>query len=141
MKKTGKKGYIIIAGSFILVVAFTAVFLFLSSKEPSIVVEKGKVEISGSYGETIPTDSIRDVSLVDNVPAISYRANGLGLGKIKKGNFKTKDGHFVKLFLQESKGPFIKIIHNGGQSYYINFKDSDKTNHCYRIIRDALSIQ
>jgi hypothetical protein len=139
MKKTTKKCSIIIAGFFILCGVSIAAFLFLSSKEPSIIVEKGKVEISGLYGETIPTDSIRDVSLAENVPAISYRANGLGLGKIKKGYFKTKEGHFVKLFLQESEGPSIKIIHNDGQSYYINFKDSDKTNHYYRIIRDALS--
>lgn len=134
-----KKSNMIIISISILFILSIIVFLCLSSKEPSIIVEKNNVKISGLYGESIPIENITNISITENIPTIIFRSNGLGLGEIKKGYFETKEGYSIKLFLQKSKGPFIKIINNKGLYYFINFKDSNKTDSSYKIIKNALN--
>jgi hypothetical protein len=134
--KLGKVSIIIAGASILFVLSITA-FLVLSAREPSLIIENDLVKISGLYGESIPTEDIREVSLTEERLVIAYRSNGLGLGEIKKGHFVTNEGHPIKLFLQRSKGPFIQIINNEGLNYYINFKDSIKTKSNYQIIKKS----
>ena len=134
-----KKSNMIIIILSILFTLSIITFLCISSKEPSISFENNNIKISGLYGETIPVETIREISLTENLPTIIYRSNGLSLGEINKGYFKTKESGSVKLFLQKSKGPFIHITNNKGKHYYINFKDSSKTNDSYLLLKNALN--
>lgn len=68
-----KKSNMIIISISILFILSIIVFLCLSSKELSIIVEKNNVKTSGLYGESIPTK---------NIPTVIFRSNGLGLDEI-----------------------------------------------------------
>jgi hypothetical protein len=76
-------------------------------------VGKGAITLTGSYGEELRTSDIESIALVDQLPAIALKANGFGVGSIRKGYFRTSDGVTVKLIL------------NGIQSSYVLLTKSD----------------
>lgn len=134
-----KKSNTIIIASTVIFTLLIVVFLFLSSQEPSVLIENNNVKITGLYGESIPIDNIEEFSLSESIPSIIFRSNGLGLGKIKKGYFKAEGLGTVKLFLQNSKKPYIHLIDKTGNHYFINMKEPDKTSDTYSFIRKKLN--
>ncbi|OAV75268.1 hypothetical protein Barb7_01124 [Bacteroidales bacterium Barb7] len=111
------------------------VFLFVSSKEPSIHIEHGNINITGLYGETVPIKEIKHIQILDTIPEIRLRTNGFAFGSIRKGHFLVEGLGNVKLFLSSSSAPYIEIQTLSDQYIIVNFKNADKTINIYNEIK------
>ena len=129
-----------------LVILFTVIFILLMAgfflyapKEPDISVQNEEFNISGFYGITIPVKDIKSIVLSDTMPKILIRTNGLGLGSIKKGNFKLENEGICKLYLQDHDSPYIKITYSNHKLIYLNFKDKDKTTMIFNELLNKIT--
>lgn len=85
-----------------------------------------EIVIDGMYGEVIPAENIRFISLVDSLPRIKYRKNGFSVGEINKGYYKLKDDSTIKLLLDSKQKPVIFIdLVEGSDIYYSSKSDSN----------------
>lgn len=126
--------YIFLAGILVFIMGS-----FLDGlKETEIKFHPDSIEFTGQYGEEIPLDSIREINRVTQLPEIRLRSNGLAMGNIKKGLFKTKGGEKVKLFVSGSEdNAIIEIIKNDGQKIYFSGK-TPSINQTYQQLNEAL---
>ena len=119
----------------VISVAFVGVILFFSNRPTTFDVTKESFTINGSYGDTFAYSEIEQLELVETLPEIGVRTNGSALGSVLKGNFKFKNGEQVKLFVDKSVPPFIKMEVDG-KLYYFNETDSAKTKALYEQIKE-----
>lgn len=91
----------------ITVVAFGSIFKVAQPAE--IEVADGKVIISGSYGVEIPLSEITKVEVVDHIPRVIIRTNGLGMGRYSKGHFRLEEYGRSLLFLHSGKAPYMVL--------------------------------
>lgn len=115
---------------------FVIGLMMFGFKNDPLIVHKDKIELKGSYGETLSKEDITDVQLVEKLPKITMRTNGFALGKINKGYFRTKDGETVKLILNSDKKPYIQITKNNGKKIF--FSSKDKSNE--RLFEDIKNL-
>lgn len=120
------------AGKIILIVVMIIILLInipifsMAYKTTNVEFTKDSLRIIGTYGRTIPKENINEIRLVDNIPEIKMRTNGIGLGKIQKGNFKLDGISKGVLFLENDNGPYIQISTNV-YTVFINYTDDTKT--------------
>jgi len=79
-------------------------------------LEEG-LQIHGMYGEVFEWDSIEDVILMEELPAIVMRTNGSALGSNLKGYFRTKEFGSVKLFVSFFRIAGVRRLNLNGRSY------------------------
>lgn len=89
------------------------------------------VKFTGKYGTEVKLSEIESVTLIDKMPVIKARTNGLGLGPIRKGVFSIEDLGRCRLLLHAEKGPFVKISTKDQGIIFVNFKDQAKTEFVY----------
>ena len=80
--------------------------------------------IEGLYAKEIPIASITQVDSNATVPDIEMRTNGMSLGEINVGHFKTEEGQDVLLYLHSDDTNVTHIKTKNNEDIYINFKDS-----------------
>lgn len=115
-----------LAISMLLFSLFIVVVLFRAGqKETQIIFHEKEIQITGIYGESIKNTDLEYVELVQDLPNIKLRVNGFSLSTIKKGVFKTSKNKKVKLFIQNSNGPYIKISKKQDKELYFNSKNED----------------
>jgi hypothetical protein len=131
----GRRRQIITLTILAVIVVATTCSVLWGAQEPEVSISSDKVTISGAYGFAIATQDIETVQLAEDMPAILLRTNGLGLGDINKGNFKLEGIGGCKLFLQQRKPPYIRIVYSGGKVMYLNFKSKDKTIEVYERLK------
>lgn len=117
---------------------FFFVFFGIASHESSVGIEKGKITLSGLYGESLPVASISQVFLADTLPHIGMRMNGISLGRINKGYFYSKSlRQNVKILLHSDSPPYVYLI--TPDNYIIfNLKDKNKTIGAYRRLKEKI---
>ena len=93
------------------------------TKENEVLVKAKSIEISGSYGEEINKNDIKSIELVNELPAMSVRTNGVALETIKKGYFKTEKGEEVKLLINSVDKPIILITKKNNYKIYYSAKE------------------
>lgn len=74
------------------IVIVLIIIIIFAMRQPTITVDTGGVEISGFYGKEYSIDKIISVELLDEMPNIGIRTNGMSIGPIKRGYFKV-DGY------------------------------------------------
>lgn len=131
------KGWKIIASFITAILVGVFVLIGYSIQEPEVSVEGSSLKISGFYGETIPLDKIRAVSMMDSMPQIGFKTNGFGLGEVRKGYFKIAGMGTVKLILTTETKPLVRIDLDGNVLIF-NTDDSTKTKRIYQTIRQAV---
>ena len=73
------------------------------------------------------TDSdIETLELRETVPRIGTKTNGMNMGPILKGHFKTDMGK-ARLFLCSESGPVIIIQQKEDETVMINFSEPEET--------------
>lgn len=97
----------------------------------SVRLEDDTLHISGVYGEHIPCCEMRSVSLEDSLPTIAFRSNGLAVGNVRRGYFRTTDGRTVKLFLSSDGAPYLHVQTFEGENIYINAAAPDELRELY----------
>ncbi|MBR4156494.1 MAG: hypothetical protein IKU01_07315 [Bacteroidales bacterium] len=98
--------------SILMTIAFTAVLfgpLFFMNYDSEIIVTDNAIEIKGEYAMTIPFSDIDTVLLIEELPSIKLRTNGISTGKVDIGNFKMSDGDKCRLYINKDVPSFIEI--------------------------------
>lgn len=121
-KKLSKVGTVLL----IFVLIFVIGLFFLGFKNDPLIIHQDKIQLKGSYGETLHKDDITNIELVEQLPHITMKTNGFALGHINKGYFKIKGGETVKLLLNSDKKPCIKITKKDGKKIF--FSSKNKSN-------------
>ncbi|WP_157868411.1 PH domain-containing protein [Flavobacterium indicum] len=123
---------------FVVFIAIVAMFYY-SLQDNQIEINDNLVRIKGDYGIDIRTNEIKSIELVNELPEISIKTNGFALQTIRKGNFKTKNGENVNLFINSVEQPIIYITTNTNQKIYYSSKEKSKnlrpTNKCNKKIK------
>jgi hypothetical protein len=99
------------------------------------------VKFTGDYGTEIKVSDIASISLIDKMPSIKARTNGLGLGTIRKGFFTVEDQGKCRLFLHSYQGPFVKISTIDQETIFVNFKKRKKTELIYTALQAVEKIE
>jgi|GEM_PF-352397 len=107
---------------------------------PAFNLESEQFTISGAYGVSIKYDDIEELNLAAEIPSLSMRTNGLGLGPILKGHFQLEDQSKALLFLRSASGAVIIIKrHTKPEIIMINYKDATETRSLYHSLNKKLN--
>ena len=102
----------------LVIISGISIQLYSSLQDSKLIFNDNKLEIKGMYGLTLSKADIAKIELVPELPPISYKSNGFAAGDFAKGNFKTKDGRTIKLFVNKRINPFLSITTKTDQIYY-----------------------
>ena len=72
------------------------------------------VVIHGMYGERLAKADIEEIAFLLELPDIAYRKNGVVLGHLKKGYFRTREGAQVKLLIDTQTSGFVQFTPKEG---------------------------
>ena len=127
-----KKQSIISIALFIL----TIIFLTQCVSAPKISITDEEIRISGWYGERVRADDVKEIKLLNQMPRIQMRTNGIGLGNIQRGYFRLENIGRAKLFLESRNAPFILIEKNNGRKIFLNRSNREQTENYYQKLRE-----
>lgn len=96
----------------------------ITGNDNNTVIRNDTLFIEGLYAKEIPIASITQVDGNAMVPDIKMRTNGMSLGEINVGHFKTEEGQDVLLYLHSDDTNVTHIKTKNNEDIYINFKDS-----------------
>ena len=133
---TGKFN-ILAAVLLLLSVILPIAFIAPAYIESSVIVDDRQIRITGIYGERIPIEQLNQVFLADTLPAITLRTNGIAIGSIRKGYFRSSSlQRNVKLLLHSRSAPFLYIIYGENDKHVIlNFRNPEKTLEVYEQLK------
>ena len=126
----------------VFIAALIAYPIFFANYGNEIIVDDNKIEIKGDYSMDIPFDDIDTVLLVESLPDITLRTNGISTNKVNIGNFKMADGNKCRLYVNNSTPMFVEIrcqqsTDNGQRSLiFINKKTVEETKMLFNEISD-----
>ena len=118
-----------------------ALFMNYNSK---VLVGNDVIEIKGEYAMEIPVADIDTVLLVEKLPSIKTRANGISTRKVNIGIFKMSDGNKCRLYINKDVPLFVEIkcqqtTDNGQQTLvFINRKTVEETKALYDEIFNSI---
>ena len=118
-----------------------ALFMNYNSK---VLVGNDVIEIKGEYAMTIPVSDVDTVLLVEKLPSIKTRANGISTRKVNIGIFKMSDGNKCRLYINKDVPLFVEIkcqqtTDNGQQTLvFINRKTVEDTKTLYDEIFNSI---
>lgn len=113
-----------------------ALFMNYNSK---VHIGNDVIEIKGEYAMEIPVSDIDTVLLVEKLPSIRTRANGISTRKVNIGIFKMSDGNKCRLYINKDVDAFVEIrlVAQGSQPQdliFINRKTVEDTKALYEEI-------
>ena len=89
-----------------LAIGFIAVFFVVTgammliwTKPEDINIDNGSLCIPGNYATEVRLNDIRMIELLDSLPEITARTNGIGLGNINKGHFRLEGVGACRLYV------------------------------------------
>lgn len=134
------KSSIILTGITILIVLF-AIGTILYSAQPNKMEVDGnnRFVISGSYSISLPAADIREVKLLDQMPPVERRTNGLGLGSIRKGHFHSSELGDCRLYLESDNPPFLLIESTGEVPVLLNRKTKEEVELLYNELNRTIA--
>lgn len=113
------------------------IMLWSWSRPVRVTVTESEVEISGPYGLTVNRGSIRSVQLLDTLPEIEVRTNGIGMGNIQKGHFRIEGFGACRLYVDLKYPPFVLLGLDTGDIVIFNTDDPAETESLYRVCLDG----
>ncbi|MBQ5856693.1 MAG: hypothetical protein IIW55_05215 [Bacteroidales bacterium] len=128
---------VIVIAVFFVVLLTPTLFMNYSNE---VVVGNDVIEIKGEYAMTIPVSEIDTVLLIEELPSIRTRANGISTRKVNIGKFKMSDGEKANLYINKNVDMFIEIKLNAHGSQhkadliFINRKTVEETKALYEEI-------
>ena len=120
----------------VFIVALIAYPIFFANYGNEIIVDDNKIEIKGDYSMDIPFDDIDTVLLIESLPNIKLRTNGISTNKVNIGKFKMADGNKCRLYINKSTPLFVEIRLDAKDSpseslVFINRKTVEETKQLY----------
>ena len=135
--------------SVLMTIAFVALLMgpvFFMNYNNEIVVSDKAIEIKGEYAMNIPFSDIDTVLLVEELPSIKLRTNGISTRKVNIGKFKMSDGNKCRLYVNKDVPLFIEIkcqkANDESQKslIFINRKTVDETKTLFEEINSIRNI-
>ena len=108
------------------VVAISVLTIAYGMNPATIKIKEDKLIFTGMYGTSRTLEEITGICLIDSLPDIGLRLNGLSIGGISKGWFKLKDGGNCLLLLSSHSKPYIMFKENTGKEIFFNSKNSEQ---------------
>ena len=117
----------------VLVVVIVGLFIYLGYKEPVVEINSNALKLKGVYGVNLMFSEIAEADTIswNEVPEIAIRSNGISLGEVQRGYFKTTDNEKVHLSIHSGVNPVIRIVEQDGSVYYINRKNAEETRQIF----------
>jgi hypothetical protein len=125
--------------TFLMIIGSIGLMIFIVARTPSYKITKEYFVVSGIYGVDIKTSEIDTVTLMNHIPEIILRTNGLDIGQIKKGYFNIEGLGKCKLLLSSHTSPFIFIKTINDEVILINLKTPQTTEKLYFEIESKLN--
>ena len=119
----------------VLTIAVIAAFIAYGMNPATIKIKEDKLIFTGMYGTSRTLEEITGICLIDSLPDIGLRLNGLSIGGISKGWFKLKDGGNCLLLLSSHSKPYIMFKENTGKEIFFNSKNSEITEALYKELK------
>jgi len=120
---------VLIAG-LILVAGLGIYSLIGGSRSLTVEVDDSTVTIKGMYGLTINRSEITRVLLLETLPKIRSRTNGMALGSFLKGHFTMDTYGSVRLYIEAQRPPFV-LIEWSGKPVIFNLNTAEETRALY----------
>lgn len=124
--KKRKRSYTISTILFVAVIGSLIALTVSSYQGYELIVKKDSFEITGMYGDDWAIKDIQRIELMEEMPEVTLKTNGVGLPTLSKGHFKVKDYGSSLLFIQKASSPYI-YIELGKKKIFINDKEPAKT--------------
>jgi len=134
-KPTNSKTAIAALVVSLLVVILVFGMIFWIAQPADFILGENELRITGAYGTVIPYSDIEKLELSETIPKLDKRTNGLSLGPIQKGHFRTKEMGDALLFVRSSSGPVILIQRKEQKVVMINFAEPEKTKRLYQQLK------
>jgi len=124
----------------ILSIMFIATFLSSCRADVAkISITDNEVRISGySHSVRINVEDVKEIKLLDRMPRIVIRTNGIAVGGTRIGRFNLENTGRAKLFLHSREAPFILIERNNERPVFLNYQEEGKTEKYYQKLREWL---
>ncbi|QED46696.1 DUF3784 domain-containing protein [Cytobacillus dafuensis] len=130
-----KRSYMISISLFIAVVGSITALTLYSYQGYQLIVKEEQFEITGMYGDEWRIKDIKKVELMETMPQVKAKTNGVGLPTLSKGHFKVKDYGSSLLFIQKEASPYI-YIELEDRKIFINDKNSNKTREWFQQLKE-----
>lgn len=115
------------SGAKVLIVIIIAFLIMYGMKESSAEISDNAVNIKGMYGFSITRESIKDVRLLDELPKINLKKNGISIFGIHKGVYKVEGYDRIKLFVH-GEVSYI-LIESNETLATVSFKNKQKQKY------------
>jgi hypothetical protein len=94
----------------LLIVGFVIIAGILLSRSISVDVNDERIRINGVYGTELKINDIQEIKIVDEIPIIGIKTNGIGLGFLNIGWFTyTGIGQVLVFEIRKGKGNILII--------------------------------
>ncbi|WP_419886935.1 DUF3784 domain-containing protein [Neobacillus niacini] len=137
--KKRKRSYIISISLFIALIGGLGTLSYFSYQGYELVVKKKSFEITGMYGDEWNYEDIISIELMDELPEVTVRTNGVGLSTLSKGHFKMNGYGNSLLFIQKGSSPYI-YIELKDKKIFINDKVPHQTKIWFEQVRDKAKL-
>lgn len=107
-----------------------------TAREADVLVQDGKLVITGQYGVTYQLIDLQEARLSNSLPAIGRKVNGAGLSGVRKGDYEVEGLGTARLFLHSSSGPYLYLKVKDKWTI-LSFPDGGKTTAVLDRIRAA----
>lgn len=118
----------------LVILLIVVVIGYLSVQESNVIISKDTMKITSFYGREISKDEIIDLKLIDEIPNILRRNNGVSIFGIRKGKFTLEEIGSSLLHIHNNAGPYI-VVETEEQTIIINFRNQNQTINKYEELR------
>lgn len=131
-------GNIWFTAGMLLIVAGVVLTLAASLRPVRIEVTADSLVISGNYGYSVKLSGMQSVEMLDRLPRIKIRSNGIGWKNIKIGHFILEGTGKCRLYVNRKYPPYVHIVTTGGKHVIFNTGNPEETESLFASLSSAL---
>ncbi|NYE09242.1 hypothetical protein F4694_006099 [Bacillus niacini] len=134
-----KRSYIISITLFITIIGGMSALSYFSYQGYELVTKEESFEVTGMYGDEWKYEDITSIELMEKMPEVTVRINGVGLPALSKGHFKVTGYGSSLLFIQKGSSPYI-FIELKDERVFINDKNPEQTRLWFEQVREQAEL-
>lgn len=116
----------IVSGIIFTIVVILNFSLYQSTRPVVLIINENQLQVYTLYfGIKADAKDIKKVSIIDHLPPVDSRMNGLGLGKYQRGLYRLGDNSSAHIFVETDKPKFLNIKFNHANDIYLNYNPND----------------
>ncbi|RSD26649.1 DUF3784 domain-containing protein [Mesobacillus subterraneus] len=135
VREKRKRSYIIQSSMAIITIGLVAGLYYFGYQDFELKENSDSFEVTGLYGGDWKYSEIQDVQLLDEMPEVTWRQNGIGLATMSKGQFKVTGYGSSLLFIHKNSSPYL-YIETDSKKIFINSKNPEDTREWYEMLSE-----